>query len=112
MLIIFRYQMAKSNAERQREYRARRNADAQRREEYLRKERERWKRDTEAGKKKSIHDLSKSAQTHKWKEWRKAKERQKWKAEIDNSGPISLTPPHSPDSEIQDAVQARPESSR
>ncbi|KAL7370849.1 hypothetical protein ABVT39_012719 [Epinephelus coioides] len=101
--------MGKSNAERQREYRARRNADA---EEYLRKERERWKRDTEAGKKKSIHDLSKRAQRHKRKEWRKAKERQKWKAENDNSGPISLTPPHSPDSEIQDAVQARPESSR
>ncbi|KAL7388809.1 hypothetical protein ABVT39_021118 [Epinephelus coioides] len=107
---ILKYQMAKSNAERQREYRARRNA--QKREEYLRKECEWWKRDTEAGKKKSINDLSKRAQRHKWKEWRKAKERQKRKAEIDNSGPISLTPPHSPDSEIQDAVQARPESSR
>ena len=54
--------MAKSNAERQREYRARRNADSQLREECLRKERERWRRDTEAGKKKSVNDLSKRAQ--------------------------------------------------
>jgi len=104
--------MAKSNAERQREYRERRNADPQRREEYLRKECERWKRDTEAGKKKSINDLSKRAQRSKRKEWRKAKERQKRKAEIENSGPTSLTPPHTPDSESQDAVQARPGSSR
>ena len=33
--------MAKSNAERQREYRARRNADSERREDYLKRERER-----------------------------------------------------------------------
>lgn len=104
--------MAKSNAERQREYRARRNADSQRREEYLRKERGRWQRETAAGKKKSINDLSERAKRHKRKMWRKAKERQKRKAEIESSGSAPLTPPQSPESEIQDAVQARPGSSR
>jgi len=44
--------MAKTAAERQRQYRARRDADVERREKYLRSECERWKRDTEAGKKK------------------------------------------------------------
>ena len=104
--------MAKSNTERQREYRARRNADSQRKEEYLRNERERWRRDTEAGRNKSINDLSERAKRSKRKMWREAKKRQKRKAEIENSGSTSLTPPHSPNSEIQDAVQARPGSSR
>ena len=76
------------------------------------RERERWKRDTDAGKKKAISDLSERGQRRKRKEWRKAKDRQKRRAEIENSGPTSLTPPQSPDSEIQDAVQARPGSSR
>lgn len=98
--------------QRQREYRARRNGDLQRREEYLRKERDRWRRDTDAGKKKSINDLSERAKRAKRKTWRKAKERQKRKAEINNSEPTTLTPPHSPDSDNQDAVQASPGSSR
>ena len=112
LIHVHYFQMAKSNAERQREYRARRNADSERREDYLKRERERWKRDTDAGKKKAISDLSERGQRRKRKEWWKAKDRQKRRAEIENSGPTSLTPPQSPDSEIQDAVQARPGSSR
>jgi hypothetical protein len=67
MFIIFTYKMAKSNAERQREYRARRNADPQRREEYLKKEDERLERYTIAGEKKSTHYLAERAQRNKRK---------------------------------------------
>lgn len=65
--------MAKTAAERQRQYRARRDADPERRENYLRSERERWKRDTEAGKKKKISNLGDRAKRHKRKMWRDAK---------------------------------------
>lgn len=110
MFIIFRYEMTKSNAEAKSA--GREEMQIQRSEGQLRKEGERWKRDTEAGKKKSINDLSKRAQRCKRKELRRAKERQKRKPEIENSGLTSLTPPHTPDSDIQDAVEARPGSSR
>ncbi|XP_061591844.1 uncharacterized protein LOC133457029 isoform X2 [Cololabis saira] len=92
--------MPKSNAERQREYRARRNASPNRREEYLRKERIRWKKDVEAGKKKFIDDLSERAKRSKRKAWRKAKERQKRRAEIKNREPADLTPPHTQESSL------------
>lgn len=85
--------MAKSNADSQRKYRAIRNTDSERRAEYLRKECERWKRDTEAGRNKSIHELSKRAQRHKRKEWSKAKERQKRKAKIRKTIDIYLSSP-------------------
>ncbi|KAK2840949.1 hypothetical protein Q7C36_012528 [Tachysurus vachellii] len=62
--------MIKTAAERQRQYRARRDADAERRETYLRSERERWKIDTEAGKKKKISHLGDRAKRHKRKMWR------------------------------------------
>ncbi|XP_018927562.1 uncharacterized protein LOC109054786 isoform X3 [Cyprinus carpio] len=69
--------MAKTAAEKQREYRARRDADPVRREKYLRNERERWRRDVETGKKKRIGDLCEKAQRWRRKQWRDAKERQK-----------------------------------
>ncbi|XP_050974501.1 uncharacterized protein si:ch211-67e16.4 isoform X3 [Labeo rohita] len=69
--------MAKTAAEKQREYRARRDADPVRREKYLRSERERWRRDVETGKKKRIGDLCEKAQRWRRKQWREAKERQK-----------------------------------
>lgn len=65
--------MSKTAAEWEREHRARRDADPQRREKYLRSECERWKRDTEAGKKKSINNLSERAKRHKRKMRRNAK---------------------------------------
>ncbi|XP_058642460.1 uncharacterized protein si:ch211-67e16.4 isoform X3 [Onychostoma macrolepis] len=69
--------MAKTAAEKQREYRARRDADPARREKYLRSERERWRRDVQTGKKKKIGDLCEKAQRWRRKQWRDAKERQK-----------------------------------
>lgn len=98
--------MAKTAAERQRQYRARRDADPERRENYLRSERERWKRDTEAGKKKKISNLGDRAKRHKRKMWRDAKKRQKNREALRNSD----TPPQSPDN--QNAEQPRSGSSR
>ncbi|XP_073701833.1 uncharacterized protein [Garra rufa] len=69
--------MGKTAAEKQKEYRARRDADPVRREKYLRSERERWRRDVETGKKKRIGDLCEKAQRWRRKQWREAKERQK-----------------------------------
>ncbi len=67
----------KTAAEKQREYRARRDADPARREKYLSNERERWRRDVEKGKKKKIGDLCEKAQRWRRKQWRESKERQK-----------------------------------
>ncbi|XP_057191643.1 uncharacterized protein si:ch211-67e16.4 isoform X3 [Triplophysa rosa] len=69
----------KTTAEKHREYRARRDADPVRREKYLRSERERWRRNIEAGKKKRIIDLCEKAQRWRRKKWREAKERQRTK---------------------------------
>ncbi|KAK2857675.1 hypothetical protein Q7C36_005594 [Tachysurus vachellii] len=101
MFNIFRHPMAKTAAERQRQYRARRDADAERRETYLRSDRERWKRDTEAGKKKKISDLGDRAKRHKRKMWGDAKKRQKNREALRNSD----TPPQTPDN--QNAGQPR-----
>lgn len=45
-------------AERQRKYRERLKADSERRERYLQSERERWRKNVEAGKKKAINEMS------------------------------------------------------
>ncbi len=52
----------KTAAERQRQYRASLNADPEKREKYLEKERQRWRKNLEAGKKKGINELSERQQ--------------------------------------------------
>jgi len=47
-----------SNAEKQRQYRLRQNADPARREAYLAKKRQKYRRDVSEGKRKSIKDLT------------------------------------------------------
>lgn len=89
--------MAKTAAERQREYRARRNADPERRERYLKSERKRWEKDVLAGKKKKIGDLDKRGQKMRRKGWRKAKERQKQR---EMAVRTIATPPQSPDRDL------------
>ncbi|KAI4823751.1 hypothetical protein KUCAC02_012321 [Chaenocephalus aceratus] len=91
--------MGKPAAERQREYRARRNADPDRRENYLRSERKRWKMNTEEGKKKTISDLSDRAERQKRTMWRKAQRRHEEREAFSNIN----TPPQRPN--IQHAVQ-------
>ncbi|XP_060798234.1 uncharacterized protein LOC132900231 [Neoarius graeffei] len=80
---------ATSAAERQREYRARRDADPEKREKYLRHERQRWRRDVEAGKKKGIKELSERGQRTRRKMWRQAKRRQKNREQL----ALGPTPP-------------------
>ncbi|XP_061636074.1 cilia- and flagella-associated protein 251-like isoform X2 [Phyllopteryx taeniolatus] len=65
--------MASKGAEIARRYRERRDADPDRRRRYLEKERNKWKKHRETGKKKSVHELS---EIEKWalrKKWREAK---------------------------------------
>ncbi|MEQ2227472.1 hypothetical protein ILYODFUR_038013 [Ilyodon furcidens] len=72
---------ALSAAELQRRYRAKRDADPERRARYLQKEPEKWQQDRETGKKKRIADLTereKRAQRKKWRDRkREAKAREK-----------------------------------
>lgn len=63
-----------SDAEKLRCYRARRDADPERRERYLSKEKERWRNDREEGRRKKVSELSereKRAQREKWREKKK-----------------------------------------
>ncbi|XP_077441214.1 uncharacterized protein LOC144063107 [Vanacampus margaritifer] len=65
--------MTSKGAEIARRYRERRDADPDRRKKYLEKERDKWKKQRETGKKKSVHELS---EIEKWalrKKWREAK---------------------------------------
>ncbi|ROI47937.1 hypothetical protein DPX16_16360 [Anabarilius grahami] len=78
----------------------------QREGKIIESERERWKRDTEAGKKKKISNLGDRAKQHKREMWRDAKKRQKNREALRNSD----TPPQSPDN--QNAEQPRSGSSR
>ncbi|XP_029316085.1 uncharacterized protein LOC115027144 [Cottoperca gobio] len=64
-----------SAAEKQRRYRARRDADVQRRQEYLVNEKEKWRKDVETGKKKTQKDKSEREQRVHRKKWREAHKR-------------------------------------
>ncbi|KAK7156997.1 hypothetical protein R3I94_006909 [Phoxinus phoxinus] len=67
--------MPLSAAESARQYRKHRDANPEQREAYLKKERERWRKDRDTGKKKAINDLTereKRSQRKKWKEAKKA----------------------------------------
>ncbi|XP_019752886.1 uncharacterized protein LOC109532431 [Hippocampus comes] len=87
--------MTSKGAEIARRYRERRDADPDRRRKYLEKERDKWKKQRETGKKKSVHELS---ELEKWairKKWREAKSQ----ARARNRASALLqseTPPNSP----------------
>ena len=61
-----------SAAERRRQYRERCNADPERRRKYLEKEREKWRKDKETGKK-AIAELGDRVQRAERKRWRDPK---------------------------------------
>ena len=58
-----------SAAERQKQCRARRNAEPDRKERHLQREKERWRQKKES--RKTIDELSKREQRHRRKLWRK-----------------------------------------
>lgn len=85
--------MSLSGAEKARRYRECRDADPERRRKYLEKEREKWKKDRETGKKKGINELSKRAKRSKRKKWKEAKRQARARA---SALLQSETPPDSP----------------
>ncbi|XP_016431171.1 protein FAM118B-like [Sinocyclocheilus rhinocerous] len=66
-----------SAAEKQRRYRARRDADPSRRAQYLEKQREAWYRLIRHGKVKPVAELSESEKQSKRDQWRKAQQRRR-----------------------------------
>jgi len=66
-----------SAAEKQRRYRARRDADPSRRAQYLEKQREAWYRLITHGKVKPVAELSESEKQSKREQWRKAQQRRR-----------------------------------
>lgn len=83
-----------SAAEKQQRYRARRDEDAQRRQQYLEKEREKWKKDIETGKKKTQKDRTAREQRAQRKKWREAHRRSK---ERKKAVQTLNTPPDTPE---------------
>lgn len=91
--------MALTPAEKQRRYRERINANAEKREVYLKKMRDRAKTRRELKIEKSIEDLSERGKRQRRKEWRERQRkcREKGKAFLRNLAPVlDETPPSSP----------------
>ena len=87
--------MRSKGAETARRYRERCDADPDRKRKYLEKERDKWKKDRETGKKKGINELSEREKRAKRKKWREAKSQ----ARTRNKASALLqseTPPSSP----------------
>ncbi|XP_036929141.1 uncharacterized protein LOC119005523 isoform X2 [Acanthopagrus latus] len=90
--------MGLSAAERQRQYRARRNADPERRAAYLQKHREKWHDDKKRGKVKNVKDLSEREKRKKQAYWRRAQRRSRERKKVTE---CLLTPPQSPEAHPQ-----------
>lgn len=65
------FEMALSAAEKQRQHRARRDADPERRAAYLRTHRKRWHESKEQGKVKTVKDLGEREKRRKRRSWKK-----------------------------------------
>ena len=103
--------MVLSAAEKQRRYRRRRDADQLRREEYLAKEKERYKKLREIGIRKSKSEMTKREHRRNRRMWRlQKKDLRKRKKEVRNI----LTPPESPEPlpQIVEVVDNQPGPSR
>lgn len=89
--------MSSKGAEIARRYRERRNADSDRRQQYLQQERDRWKKDRETGKKKGVNELSEREKRAKRKKWREAKQQVRARNKA-SALRQSETPPETPPS--------------
>ena len=85
--------MPLTNAEKQRRYRAKRNADAARRGVYLEKEKQKYMQDKELGKKKLIKDMTPREHRCAKKQWKMHKQSAKRRQTLHKN---QLTPPQSP----------------
>lgn len=89
-------EMKLSAAEKQCQYRARRDADPERRAAYLKKQQEKWHEDRRLGKVKTVQDLSEREKRRKRKYWRRAqREARERRKVIENQ----VTPLQSPEDE-------------
>lgn len=93
--------MALTNAEKQRRFCQRRDADAEKRSEYLRKKREKYVSDLAVGKRIHIADMSERAQRQHRK-----KEKRLYRKKLDNfKSSATLTPPCSP-TELEEGINS------
>ena len=92
-----------SAADKQRQYRARRNADPEKRAAYLQKHRETWQENKQRGKVTAVKDLSKREKRRKQAYWRKAQRQTRERKKVIES---QFTPPQSPE------VNPQPQMSR
>lgn len=90
--------MKVSAAEKQRQYRARRNADPERRAAYLEKHRETWHEKKWQGKVKTVKNLSEREKRRKRAYWRKAQRQSRERKQVMEN---QVTPPESPEVDPQ-----------
>ena len=90
--------MAMSNAERQRKYRQRRDADHNKRQQHLKESRERYVRDRQTGRNKSIGEMTDREKRMVRKKWRnqKRKDRERKKM-LTKAVQSEISPPSSPE---------------
>ena len=81
-----------SAAEKQRQYRARRNADPEKRAAYLQKHRETWQENKQRGKVTAVKDLSKRGKRRKQAYWRKAQRQTDQREKESDREPVYSTP--------------------
>ncbi|XP_061880447.1 uncharacterized protein LOC133632179 [Entelurus aequoreus] len=73
--------LPQSAAEKQRRYRARRDADPERRERYLKREKEKYKTDVESGRRKRINEVGNKEKHKRRQKWRETYHRMKGRKE-------------------------------
>lgn len=99
--------MPLSAAEKQRRYRARRDADPERRAKYLEWEKQKWRKDREnQGKKKTIEECSNREKRFQRRKWKAAQA--KCRAAKKAASVLMSTPPASPESQQPDQQGAGP----
>ncbi|XP_070408481.1 uncharacterized protein [Nothobranchius furzeri] len=98
-----------SAAEKQRLYRARRDADPERRERYLEREKRKYREDLESGKKKTIDQLSEREKCRRRKKWRETYHTIKDRKKVQQ---YLVTPPDTPQLSPEQAIDPQPRTSR
>lgn len=96
-------EMGLSAAEKQRRYKARRDANPERRAEYLQKHRKKWHEDRKTGRVKTVKNLSEREKRRKRAYWRKAQSQSRERRTVIQN---QLTPPHSSE------IDPQPQTSR
>ena len=93
-----------------RRYRARRDVDHERRQQYLNKEKESWRKDIDEGRKKKVSDLSEREKRAVRKKWRERKRKLRKNDRARTTFQSMNTPPTSPDTppEPENSPQPRP----